>query len=251
MNDNKKGVALVGAAGVAFWLLLSTGLITGFVGAELFLEALSDDESAFTTATFDNAFIPAIQETKVLNGSAWSNRLLFPSGEEEYKSTVGLIMIQYDPLPNDVAFINFTDAMASPNRKYFLNINGNTSVVDPVNDSRCVVNEAERRYTCVEQFTVDYNNLAPGGYFAEVDVLTSSTNHIRTIDTVFISPRSVFESTTAQEVANYFFNETKYVVGIWRTILTGIFYGLVTLVGIALLAFLAWLLRLVYNVAKG
>lgn len=212
LMGNKRGVLPLTA--VLFYLGVA---ILGFgagVGIDL---AFGDQESPLTEeqiATLQNSFVPQIQEQTVLNGTAYQNRLLVPKPSEELVVSIGLLVVRYDTLANAVAGVNFTTAMSSVNRKYFVNLNGQSIVVDPINSSYCVVetdNSVNVSYTCA--FTYSTTNVsAPGDVFNEVSMLSSSTNHVRTFDVVTIIPRDIPDVlTTADGVAQFYFEISRTV----------------------------------------
>ncbi len=225
---------------------------TGLVIASYF--SSSDSEGAFNDeqlATFQNSFLAGIQEVAHPNGTTYVMRHLYPLASEDVDLSIGLLLISYDSLSNAVGFINFTDIQTGGvnNRSFFVTINSNSTAVDPLNHTNCLVLLAEEEYICSFPFRVD-EKLAPGGIFNEVDILSSRTNHHRQFDTIYIAPKSR-ATTTGDSIILFYFDQSKILASLGSDILIATYYFLIVGLAVGGILLLFITLKEVFRGIKG
>jgi len=238
---NKSGVAL---AIILFWLAASGVVGIGLAGTLGVVYDISDAteaalrDSSFTPLSEPGAdyvrlsYISGIHQTANENNTAYESRGLYPLEDENTDLDYGLLFIHWDRLRNAIGFKNFTSLSTESviQRSFFVNINGNSTAVDPLNNTNCITVNNDEGYMCVFEFRVD-NDLAPGGVFYEVNIVSSSTSHDRLFDTVYLTP--IGESkTTSDSIITYYFDQSKIVSGLAMDILVGVYYFVI--IGLAL-----------------
>lgn len=250
MRKNKKGMLIGG--------LLSLIFLASFIAGSL----LSTDDTtttgsggvdAATIATFQNSIIANIHEDIILNGTSWSVRELYPPPTEDLETSIGVLVLWFDKIQNDVHFINFTDIQNSSvgNRSFFVNINGNSTPVDPLNNTACFeyVDTIGEGYACAFVFKT-LNVTASGGIFREVTLFVSATNHVRTVDVVYIIPKRA-ASTTTDIIVTFIFTHIQTLIFIIMDFIKIYAYIIKTVLILSLLGIIIFGLRLLYRWIAG
>jgi hypothetical protein len=218
---------LVGVGGT-----FSGAFLTGnAIGQHFFPDGVTQN----LTADFSNSYVSSILKTPVSTNESYSQFAYYPKQTPDLSISIGLLTVEWSFLGNLDDGVNFSTAMASSARRYFVNtganFNGpsNNFLVDPLNDTHCNLetdeNDTPNGYFCSFVIHIQQTPQTSAGIFNEVDLAATPTNHAREISVVTIEPldRPAI-STTSVGIVDYFFEKVKLVIAIWITILTYIYY---------------------------
>ena len=211
MNMNKKAALL---APLLFYLGAAIFAFTSGVGLGIvFFDDPVSPLSQETIATLQNSFIPQVSEFRVLNSTTYVERFLYPKPIPELQMSVGLLIVSWDDIGNAIEGINFTDVQSGPvnNRSFFVTVAGNSTAVDPLNNTNCRVERNDIgvniSYFCAFSFRVDQFSAGADSPFNEVNILSSSTQHVRKMNVVTIVPRAIPSTlSTEDEIYDFYFD---------------------------------------------
>lgn len=246
MNMNKKGVVVTPIVAI----LLAAGLIAAFDLAFIGGGAAAD--------SFFGGYDQDILQDHSLGNSVkflvdpdggWPNNIGFLwRTETEYpQNEVIFVQTYFDSTLVYNVINNITLDDVGP---YFVNTDVSPSnLVQPLNDSRCIVNQASQEYVCT--FLIYQNSsrlFTSANVWTLNDIFGSDPDHAFTayIHTTVKTERM----STLEQITSYYFTQSKIVIGLVVELIKIVYYGILITLGITLIGLLFLSLRKLYTWIK-
>lgn len=244
---NKRGEAV----SITLLVLLSLlGLVGGFVIGDTISE-VDEDFTEGLIATLENSYVPNIIRIPVSTNGSTSGDMYFARQTDELAITVGLVQIEWSVLGNLNDGVNFTTAMASNARKFFLNIGNSSQIIDPMNNTNChnsTLLSGFPGYFCSFSYQIPQTPNEDAA-FNVVQYTITPTNHARNLYLVTIEPRDrpTLLSTTSS-ISEFYFGVSKTIWVLILDVMTKLYllFKIVLYAGLSALAL--FLLYFVYRV---